>query len=290
MKKIAIALMSISLLAACKNAKEDAKNDAATEAEIEKPKVSLEVINGGDIVVNKLELFSEGDLYKGESREFVDPIYVINHPNGKLIWDTGLPEGLVGLPEPFTTPDGAFTVSRKDSLGNQLKTIGLTPEDFKYVALSHIHFDHTGTANYFKNASWLVQENEYNFITSDSVQKNQATIYEPIKELTNVIKLNGDFDVFEDGTVIIKSMPGHTIGHQVLYLDLGLERPILLSGDLYHFQENRDGKIAPQFNHDIPQTKESMEAFEAFAKEKNADVFIQHSPKDLERLKAILKK
>lgn len=287
MKKIFITIISLGLLISCKKAQEETPE----VVEAEKPKVTLQVFNGGDITVNTLEIFSDSmHLYRGESKVFVDPVYIINHPNGRLIWDTGLPEAFAASPEPVTPPGGAFTISRKDSLENQLAEIGLTVDDFKYVALSHIHFDHTGTANYFKNASWLVQENEYDFITSDSIQKTQAAIYEPIKELTNVIKLNGDFDVFEDGTVIIKSTPGHTIGHQSLYLDLGLEQPILLTGDLYHFDENRAAKVAPSFNYDIPQTKETMEAFEAFAKEKNADVIIQHSPEDLERLKSLIGK
>ena len=118
----------------------------------------------------------------------------------------------------------------------------------------------------------------------------QADIYNSIKDLQNVKKLNGDFDVFGDGTVVIKSMPGHTIGHQVLYLDLDLEKPILLTGDLYHIEENRTFKRAPSFNYDIPMTKRSMQAFEAFATAKNADVFIQHSVADFDRLTELLKK
>ena len=71
---------------------------------------------------------------------------------------------------------------------------------------------------------------------------------------------------------------------------MGLEKPILLTGDLYHIEENRTFKRAPIFNYDIPMTKRSMEAFEAFAVEKNADVFIQHSVQDFDRLKELLKK
>ncbi|WP_062061130.1 N-acyl homoserine lactonase family protein [Aquimarina longa] len=152
------------------------------------------------------------------------------------------------------------------SLVNQLKTIGFKVEDFNYVALSHTHFDHIGHANYFKNATWLVQENEYNLVTSDSEKTKNPNIYNAIKELTKIKKLNGDFDVFGDGTVVIKTMPGHTIGHQVLYIEAGLEKPILLTGDLYHFEKNRENKGVPSFNYDVAQTLKSMEAFEAYAK------------------------
>ncbi|MCF6351290.1 MAG: hypothetical protein L3J23_09745 [Flavobacteriaceae bacterium] len=85
-------------------------------------------------------------------------------------------------------------------------------------------------------------------------------------------------------------MPGHTIGHQALYLNIGLEKPILLTGDLYHFEENRTTKGVPIFNYNVEQTLKSMLSFEKFAKEKGAEVIIQHSPKDFKKLKTILSK
>ncbi|MDY7395977.1 N-acyl homoserine lactonase family protein [Aureibaculum sp. 2210JD6-5] len=286
MKKIIFLLLAISIIA-CKEQKKG--GDGSTEnTKNDSIKVTLHVLEGGTVIANKLELFSEDTTYTGQSKQFADAYYVIQHPKGNLMWDAGLPESLVGMAEPFTDPSGAFTVSRKDSLKNQLKAIGLTVDDFKYIALSHSHFDHVGHANALKNTTWLVQENEYDFFTSDSAKTKQADIYKAIKDLNNVQKLNGDYDVFGDSTVVIKSMPGHTIGHQVLYLDLALERPVLLTGDLYHFEENRTHKRVPMFNYDIPLTKKSIEAFESFAAEKNADVFIQHSQKDFERLKSLL--
>ena len=289
MKKILYFFIGISIIS-CKDFKEGFKDGYTNANEVTKAKVTLHVLDGGAVQANNLELFSEDTTYTGQSRGFADAYYVIKHPKGNLMWDAGLPENLVGMVQPYTDPSGAFTVSRKDSLVNQLKAIDMTIDDFKYIALSHSHFDHVGHANTLKKATWLVQENEYDFFTNDSAKIQQADIYNSIKELTNIQKLNGDYDVFGDSTVVIKSMPGHTIGHQVLYLDLGLEKPILLTGDLYHIEENRIFKRAPIFNYDIPMTKKSMEAFEAFAKEKNADVFIQHSVQDFERLTALLKK
>ena len=291
MSKNLIGLLFIGLsIISCKDLKKGAKEGFADAIKKDTlPKITLHVFDGGKILVNNLELFSEDTTYHGQTKTFADAFYVIQHPKGNLIWDGGLPENLVGLPEPFTDPSGAFTVSRKDSVVNQLKTIGLTVADFKYIALSHSHFDHVGHANAFKDATWLVQENEYDFFTSDSAQIKQADIYNAIKDLKNIQKLHGEHDVFGDGTVVIKPMPGHTIGHQVLYLNIGLEKPLLLTGDLYHFEENRTHKRCPIFNYNIPQTKESMEAFEAFAKTNNADVIIQHSQEDFDKLKHLLK-
>lgn len=281
MKRILLILALVAFVS-CKEVKKESAQPV-TEA-VAKPAIKLYTFDGGTVMVNNLELFSQDTTYHSQTKEFSDAFYVIQHPNGNLMWDAGLPEGLVGMAEPFTSPDGAFTVSRKDSVLNQLKSIDMTPNDIKYIALSHTHFDHSGHANVFKNAIWLVQEPEYDFITSEESQKTNTDNYNAIKELTQVKKLNDDFDVFGDGSVVIKSMPGHTPGHQVLYVDLPEHGPTLLTGDLYHLYENREFKRVPIFNYNVEQTLQSMEKFEAFAKEKNAKVYLQHAKADFNKM------
>lgn len=282
MRKLLYLFIGLGMMA-CKETKKEG-NGSSDQTTVQKTDVKLYTFDGGTVMVNNLELFSQDTTYQGQTKAFADAFYVVRHPKGNLMWDAGLPEALVGLPEPFTDPSGAFTVSRKDSLSNQLSTIGMTTDDFKYIALSHTHFDHSGHANALKNATWLVQEAEYDFITSEESRQNNTDNYNAIKELTSVKKLNGDFDVFGDGTVVIKSMPGHTPGHQVLYLDLAQTGPILLSGDLYHLYENREHRRVPSFNFDVDQTLKSMEDFEAFAKEKEAKVYVQHQKEDFNKM------
>ncbi|QCX01761.1 N-acyl homoserine lactonase family protein [Aggregatimonas sangjinii] len=282
-KYIFLVVIAISIFS-CKEGKKENAQTANTSEELKKPDVKLYTFDGGTVMVNNLELFSQDTTYQGQTKEFADAFYVISHPDGNLMWDAGLPEALVGMPEPFTDPSGAFTVSRKDSVVNQLKTIGMGVDDIDFIALSHTHFDHSGHANVFKNATWLVQEIEYDSITSETSQKTNTDNYNAIKALNKTKKLNGDLDVFGDGSVVIKSMPGHTPGHQVLYMDLPVHGPTLLTGDLYHLYENREHKRVPIFNFDVEQTLESMEAFEAFAKEKNAKVYLQHQKEDFNKM------
>ncbi|MBM1105336.1 N-acyl homoserine lactonase family protein [Aurantibacter crassamenti] len=281
MKKYLLFILVVALAFSCKNAKKE--NTEAVAKEVKKTEVKLYTFSGGTVFVNNLEVFAQDTAYKGQTKEFSDAFYVIQHPKGNLMWDAGLPEMLVGQPD-FTDPSGVFTVSRNDSLVNQLKSIDMTVDDIDFIALSHTHFDHSGHANVLKNSKWLVQESEYDFITSDESQKNNADNYNAIKELTKVQKLNGDHDVFGDGTVVIKSMPGHTPGHQVLFLDLAKNGPILLSGDLYHLYESREHKRVPVFNSDVDQTLKSMDAFETFAKEQGAKVYLQHQKEDFEKM------
>ena len=272
MKKILLSLLIIGAFA-CKQAKKEIVKTEEAAEESMAPEIKFYAFNGGTVSANMLELFSQDTTYTGQSKEFADAFYVIVHPKGTLMWDGGLPESLVGMEEPYTSPDGAFTVSRKDSVANQLATIGMVPEDIDYLALSHTHFDHVGHANEFTGSTWLVQEKEYDFVTSEENQKNNPDIYAAIKDLTNIKKIaNTDYDLFGDGTVVMKFMPGHTPGHQVL------------SGDMYHFYENREFRRVPIFNFDVAQTKESMAAFEKFAEEKGAEVYLQHSKQDFEKL------
>lgn len=283
MKKY-ITFLVIVFLFACKEANKEVANVSESKEVISKAEVKLYSFDGGTVVVNTLGLFSQDETYKGQSKEFADAFYVIQHPKGNLMWDAGLPESLIGLPEPYTSPDGAFTVSRKDSVLNQLKQIGMTPDDFEYISLSHTHFDHSGHANVFKNATWLVQKDEYDFVTGEEVQEKNPDMYNAIKDLKNIKKVDGDYDVFGDGTVVLKYMPGHTPGHQALFLDLKEHGPLLLSGDLYHFYENREYKRIPIFNYDVAQTRESMKKFEAFAQEKEAKVYLQHQKDDFNKM------
>ena len=282
MKKLIILLITLSLFIACKKDKKET-NVEQTETEVKKEPIKMFMFDGGTVQVNMLEIFSQDDAYKGQSKTFADAFYLIQHPDGNLLWDAGLSEDLIGK-EPFTTPEGAFTVSRKTGIEEQLKSIGLSTNDVKYIALSHTHFDHSGSASKLPNAIWIVQENEYNFVTSEEQKKQSPDNFNAIKNLKALKKINGNYDVFGDGRVVIVSTPGHTPGHQSLFLDLEQEGPLMLTGDMYHMEESRENSRVPIFNHDVDQTLASMEVFETFAKEKGARVIIQHSSKDYNSL------
>jgi glyoxylase-like metal-dependent hydrolase (beta-lactamase superfamily II) len=138
-----------------------------------------------------------------------------------------------------------------------------------------------GNVGLFPKAQLLVQKEEYAaaFGPEPSKYGFDPTSYASLK--SNPVKtLEGDYDVFGDGTVVIKRMVGHTPGHQALFLKLPKTGNILLSGDLTHYTDNWEHKRVPSFNFNKEQSIKSLEDTEKFLKDNNAVLWIQH---DLEQ-------
>jgi glyoxylase-like metal-dependent hydrolase (beta-lactamase superfamily II) len=152
------------------------------------------------------------------------------------------------------------------------------PDQVEYLAMSHGHFDHTGNAGYFAKATFLVQGDEYDAMFAPE----PPGFFDPStyrsQQKSRIVRLDGDHDVFGDGSVVIKRAAGHTPGSQVLFLRLARSGPIVLSGDLWHFEANRKFGRVPAFNFDKEQTRRSMAAIEAFMREVGARLWIQHDP------------
>ncbi|MGQ0794031.1 MAG: N-acyl homoserine lactonase family protein [Deltaproteobacteria bacterium] len=253
----------------------------------EKAKVKLYVFDCGYITANDLSIFSSEGFYKGETKELVDSCYLVIHPTkGMLLWDAGLSDSLISKPEGVVVGGGAFTLKVKKTLASQLQVIGVKPEDVTYIAFSHLHFDHTGNANAFTNATWLVQGVEFDAGFGPDAEKLffDPSTYNKLKS-GKVEKLDGDKDVFGDGSVIIYAAPGHTPGHQVLYVNLRKSGPIVLSGDLYHFEKNRTFRRVPAFNFDKEATKTSIGRVEDIVAKENAQFWIQHDTEQNAKIK-----
>ena len=210
--------------------------------------------------------------------------YLVTHPNGMLIWDTG------AVPDTAWTPTGAAVrhhlvlpdsqerdVTMVKPLRLQLAEAGYSPADITYLALSHYHYDHTANANDFASATWLVRKDERDAMFARRPPGvTQPSTYAALRDSKTLILQSDDHDVFGDGTVVIKAAPGHTPGHQVLFVRLPKTGDVLLSGDLYHYPEERVLDRVPTFEFNQAQTRVTRAAIEAFLKQTGAQLWIQH--------------
>ena len=198
-----------------------------------------------------------------------------------MIWDTGeIPDSAFASGVKPAT-QGAFVVDRP--LLPQLAAIGYAPADITYLALSHYHGDHVANASLFAGSTWIVQKADRDRILAPRPAVRPATGAVPDEKFfeglanAKTIVLNGeDRDVFGDGSVVIKSTPGHTPGHQSLFLKLAKTGNVLLTGDLYHYPEEMKFKKIPSFDTDKEQTAKSRAMIEAFVKQNRAELWIQH--------------
>ena len=164
--------------------------------------------------------FSDTFAYKDLKLTFTFSCYLIKHGDAYMVWDTGFAPG--------TTPNAP-----KVGIVDRLKQLNATPDQVKFVGISHFHADHTGQLAPFTNATLFIGKGDGDQITSPTPMQgaNVAGFKTWIDEKRKVEPLTGDKDVFGDGTVIVLRTPGHTPGHSALLVRLKDMGPVLLSGD-----------------------------------------------------------
>jgi N-acyl homoserine lactone hydrolase len=254
--------------------------DVSTEAET-KSSLKLFVFDCGMLRFDSIESFSISDD-ETEIRDLIVPCYVVEHEKGRLLWDGGLPSKTADV----DGWQGEGMLSRLDrTLGEQLPELGLNMSSFDYAAYSHMHFDHVGVANEVNGATLIIEKKEYDAAFADevTVPAFDPTLYNNLKDAERIL-IEGDHDVFGDGLVRIISAPGHTPGHQVLFIDLANSGPVVLSGDLYHFAISRQDRRVPKFNVDRDMTLASMDRVEALVEETGATLWIEHELAFFEQL------
>lgn len=244
-----------------------------------KTPLKVYVLDGGYFDFRNLGIFSLDSVYKNRRMSLDNPVFLIEHKEGRLIWDLGLPDRYADRDPKNIDTTGIYNSYIREKLIDQLSKMAITPDSIAYLAVSHTHFDHIGNGNYFKNSTWIVDEKEYNWAFDENANTKN---YDSLRNSKRIL-FKDSYDVFKDSTVVIYSMPGHTPGHACLSLKLK-DETLLLSGDLYHFIEQREFKRVPTFNTDMEMTLQSMQQFEELAKKLNARVIIQHERTHFQKL------
>lgn len=214
-----------------------------------------------------LYVFSSGahqtqraDLQQGATGAVTIPIgfFLVRHPRGNVLFDTGNNDRIIDDPgywgqladrfQPVRTPDVA--------IDSQLAQVGITPDDIDYVVLSHFHLDHVGNVGKFLNSTFVYQLDEIHaahwappgfatgYLHSDFAVLH-SDIGAPDANAVDVIELDGDHDLFGDGTVVVRRAVSHTPGSQMLVVDLPNTGPAILPGDAVYLRENLENNLLP---------------------------------------------
>jgi N-acyl homoserine lactone hydrolase len=237
----------------------------------------LYILNCGEGVAGDISRWSPG-VNEGQSMPFVDNCYLIKHSQGWFLWDTGIPDAVAAMPNGLAPADPkAVTWRRPKTLASQLEDLGLKPSDIKGMAVSHTHPDHIGNVEMFPTTMLYVQKAEHEWPGADNKPR-----FKPEHPVT---LLEGDRDVFGDGSLVIISTPGHTPGHQSLLVKLPKTGEVVLSGDAVHFKSNWENRRVPANNTSKDQTLASMQKIADTLEKDKAQLWINHDKAQRDTLK-----
>lgn len=213
------------------------------------------------------------------------PAYLIEHPKGLVLFDTGLvpaaakdPDAVYGELADFLglqfTPDQAVDA--------QLQALGYKPSDIKYVIASHTHFDHSGGLYLFPEAKIFVGEGDVRFAYWPDPAG--AVFFRPqdidaARDFTWQEVPRCDVDLFGDGSVVILFTPGHTPGELSLLVRLP-DRNFVLTGDTVHLREALENVIPMPYDADTVESLRSIRRLQMIRDAADATVWISHDPED----------
>ena len=234
--------------------------------------------------------FPSSDLIPSLPKEKVKNVtipvsmWVIDHPKGLVVFDTGnnvaisdgqcdklWDKGMCGMLKP--------SQKREDVIDAQLKKLGFSPEQVKVVITSHSHLDHIGNIKLFPKAIHAIQKKElYQAWWPEKFQVGPAFVMQdfdgPARDF-NYLELDGDYDLFGDGSVTILSTPGHTLGHQSVKMKLAGGKTIVATGDAIWMQENVDGYPAG-LNYSVKDYNNSITRLKMIRDLEAADLYYGH--------------
>ena len=227
---------------------------------------------------------------KEKQRDVTIPVsmWVIDHPKGLIVFDTGnnvaISDGADNCKKYWAPGNCDFlkpSQTRADVIDSQLKTLGYDVSKVKVVVSSHSHLDHIGNIEMFPNAIHVIQKKElYQAWFPEKFQGRTSPGTFVMADIDNArefnyVELEGDYDLFGDGSVMVLSTPGHTLGHQSMKVKTGSGQTIIMSQDAIWMQENVDGYPAG-LNYSVLDYTKSLNRLKNMRDLEGATLFYAH--------------
>jgi len=219
------------------------------------------------------------------------PVYLIEHPEGVVLVDTGLNHTFVKNPEEYGAPhlagmvEGANIKDGQDTI-SQLASAGYEPDDVDYVVLTHLHFDHTGYIDEFPDAEFIIQQEELQYAWWPNEQQFPFFLVDDFQNLRryNVNDINGNYDIFGDQSIVCIPTPGHTPGHQSVKVEYDSGETTILAADIAYCREAYEEELWMNYDWSVEETLESIRKIKQIAATERADVSILHDEQDLSKI------
>ena len=242
--------------------------------------INVYALGTGYIELDRASMVS--DLEPGQPWTVPVTSFLVSHPSGKLLFDTGVhcqarldPLARLGAERMKRL---AVKSQAGDDVVAQLATLGLTPDDIRFVANSHLHFDHCGGNEFFPRATFLVQRPELESARRPGFVPGYNPSPIDFDHPLDYRMIEGEHDVFGDGSVILFPTYGHTPGHQSLRVRAGKQGQIVCASDACYTRENMDRDVLPKILWDASVMSESLAALRKLRDQVGATMFYGHDP------------
>jgi glyoxylase-like metal-dependent hydrolase (beta-lactamase superfamily II) len=215
---------------------------------------------------------------------------LVVHPKGRLLFDTGVHRAAITDPLGRLGERRAKFMSIRsrpgDDVVSQLALLDLEPDDVTYVANSHLHFDHCGGNEFFPRSTFLVQRTELEAARDPAIlaTKRYTPSPEDFDHPLTYRSVDGEHDVFGDGTVTLIPTYGHTPGHQSLRVRAGNEADLVLTADACYTRENMDRNLLPGILWDADEMARSLARLRGLRDREGATVIFGHDPAQWQEL------
>jgi len=235
-----------------------------------------------------LQLFTSGTL-EAEGVEVPVPFFLIGHPDGDLVVDGGNPLAVARDVRAHWGPLADVfrpRMSAEDHCAAQLTELGVAPESIRYVVQTHLHIDHTGALGHFPHATVLVAARELAAARAADPPHARGYVREDFEQPgLNWRKVEGELDVYGDGTIRLLPTPGHAAGHTSLLLELEETGPVLLTADASDNRAQWEGRLPPRALHSREEAERSLERLRELAEDTGALIVFGHDPENWSQLR-----
>jgi glyoxylase-like metal-dependent hydrolase (beta-lactamase superfamily II) len=206
-------------------------------------------------------------------------VYVVRHPEGVVLFDSGAHPDLAADPVArmgAAAADFVVKVDEDDAIEPVLARIEMTPADVDLVIQSHLHFDHAGGLHAFPGTPVMVQREELEFAESPTEEQRDIYIADDFAGVEDWRLLDGEEDVFGDGRLLVVPTPGHTKGHQSLLVRLDDGRSIFLLADAAYLLEKMRMRRPPGVLWSEAAMLATWDRVEALERERDAFLIATH--------------
>jgi N-acyl homoserine lactone hydrolase len=204
--------------------------------------------------------------------------YLIRHPEGDVLFDTGAhPDFITDPRSRLGSAADLYEIEMApgDDVVSRLRTLGVETDDIGHVVQSHLHYDHAGGLEFLTSARVYVQKAELSFAYWPPVYQRDTYVRQDFDAVRNWKELRGDHDIFNDGRLVIFPTPGHTPGHQSLLVRLE-SQAYILTGDAVYDKEKMRARCLPGLLWSPDALIESWERIEELQRRYDARLIVTH--------------